>query len=47
MYNGELEAVTQAVEYASSIAKEGEVYTVFTDNQAVLLRLKTPLDNPG
>lgn len=47
VYNGELEAVTQAIEYASSIAKEGESYTVYTDNQAALLRLKTPSDNPG
>ena len=47
VYNGELEGVTRAIEYASSVAKEGEVYNIYTDNQAVLLRLKTPSDNPG
>ena len=47
VYNRELEGVTRAIEYASSVAKEGEVYNIYTDNQAVLLRLKTPSDNPG
>ncbi len=47
VYNGELEAVTKAIEYASSIAKEGDTFNIFSDNQAVILRLKTPSDNPG
>jgi ribonuclease HI len=47
VYNGELEGVTKAIEYASEIAKEGEYFNIFTDNQAGILRLKTPSDNPG
>ena len=47
VYNSELEAITRATEYASSIVKEGDIFTVFSDNQAALLRLKTPSDNPG
>ena len=47
VYNRELEGVMRAIEYASSIAKEGEVYNIYIDNQAILLRLKTPSDNPG
>ena len=47
VYNGELIAVTEAIEYASSIAKEGVTFNIFTDNQAGILRLKTPSDNPG
>jgi ribonuclease HI len=47
VYNGELEAVAQALEYASDIALEGDAFNVFTDNQAGLLRLKTPSDKPG
>ena len=47
VYNGELEAVTKALEYACEIAKEGDHFNIFTDNQAGILRLKTPSDNPG
>jgi hypothetical protein len=47
VYNGELEAVIKAIEYASEIAKEGEHFDIFTDNQASILRLKTPSDKPG
>jgi ribonuclease HI len=47
VYNGELEAITKALEYASYIAKEGERFNIFTDNQASLLRLKSPSDRPG
>jgi ribonuclease HI len=47
VYNGELEGVTQALEYAISIVKRGENLIVYSDNQAGLLRLKTPSDNPG
>jgi len=47
VYNGELEGVTQGLEYLSRIAKEGWSYRVFSDNQAGLYRLKTPSDNPG
>jgi hypothetical protein len=34
VYNGELEGVTKAIEYASEIAKEGENFNIFIDNQA-------------
>jgi ribonuclease HI len=47
VYNGELEGVTQAIEYASTIAKPGQLYSIYSDNQAGLLRLKTPSDKPG
>ena len=32
VYNSELEAITQAIEYASSTAKEGDNFIVFLDN---------------
>src|ERR1700710_2573116 len=47
VYNSELEAVTKALEYASDIAKEGVHFNIFTDNQAGILRIKTPSDKPG
>jgi ribonuclease HI len=47
VYNRELEGVTRAIEYASSKAKRGELFNIYTDNQAGLLRLKTPSDKPG
>ena len=47
VYNGELEGTTQAVEYASKVAKPGQSYYIYSDNQAGLYRLKIPSDNPG
>ena len=47
VYNGELDGVTRAVEYASSIAQVGDHFDVYTDNQAGILRLATLSDNPG
>ena len=47
VYNGELEGITQAVEYASRIARPGLRVQVFSDNKASLLRLRTPSDLPG
>src|ERR1700727_350455 len=47
VYNGELEGVTKAIEYASESARPGQIIQVYSDNQAGLLRLKTPSDNPG
>ena len=32
VYNGELEAITQAIEYASSTAKEVDNFIVFLNN---------------
>ena len=47
IYNRELKGVTLAIEYTNSIAKEGDSFKVYLDNQAGLLRLKAKLDNPG
>ena len=47
VYNSELEAITRAIEYTSSIAKEGDLIIVYLDNQAALYRLNSPSDNPG
>ena len=47
VYNSELGAITKALEYTSEIAKEEVHFNVFIDNQAGILRLKTPLDKPG
>ena len=32
VYNRELEGVTRAIEYASSIVKRGELFNIYTDN---------------
>ena len=47
VYNGELEAISQAIEYASLVALPGQQFKVYSDNQAGLLRLKTLSDDPG
>lgn len=47
VYNGELEGTTRAIEQAAKIAKKGLHFHIFSDNQAGLLRLKTPSDDPG
>jgi hypothetical protein len=47
VYNRELEGVTSAIKYASSIVKRGELFNIYIDNQASLLRLKTPSNKPG
>ncbi|RDL34486.1 uncharacterized protein BP5553_07614 [Venustampulla echinocandica] len=47
VYNRELEGVTQAIEYVSSIAIPRQKYRIYSDNQAGLYCLKTPSDNPG
>jgi ribonuclease HI len=47
VYNGELEGITQAVEYASKIALPGQNYKIYSDNQAALYRLQTTSDQPG
>jgi hypothetical protein len=46
VYNRELEGVTRAIEYTSSKVNRGELFNIFIDNQAGLLRLKTP-NKPG
>ena len=47
VYNAELEGITLAIEEASYLARPGDKFEVFSDNQAALLRLKTPSDAPG
>ena len=47
VYNGELEGTTLAMEYASRKASAGRHFTIYSDNQAGLYRLRTPSDNPG
>jgi ribonuclease HI len=47
VYNGELEGIAIAVEFASQIAYPGVNINIYSDNQAGLYRLKTPSDNPG
>jgi ribonuclease HI len=42
-----LEGITQAIEYASSVARPGESFKVYSDNQASLYRLRTLSDDPG
>ena len=47
MYNGELEGVVSAIEYASSIASIGQQYYIYSDNKAGLIRLQKASDQPG
>jgi ribonuclease HI len=47
VYNGELQGITQAIEYSDKIAKSGNKFRIFSDNQAGLNRLKIPSNNPG
>ena len=47
VYNRELEGTTRAIEFTSRVAKPGQIYYIYSDNQAGLYRLKTLSDNPG
>lgn len=47
VYNGELEALTQALEYASLRAQPGHQFEIFSDNQEALHRLASLSDYPG
>src|SRR5665213_815342 len=47
VYNGELDGITRAVEYASSIAQIGDHFDIYSDNQAGIQRLARISDNPG
>jgi ribonuclease HI len=47
VYNDELEGTTLAIKYISRIAEKDKYYIVYSDNQASLLRLKTPSNNLG
>ena len=47
VYNGELEAITQALEFASARCNPGHHFEIFSDNQAALQRLASLSDYPG
>ena len=47
VYNGELEGITRALEFAARRPRIPAQVCVYADNQAALYRLKTPSDNPG
>ncbi|KAF7566278.1 hypothetical protein PtrM4_145980 [Pyrenophora tritici-repentis] len=47
VYNGELEGITRAFEYAAKNATTDQEFKVYADNQAVIYRLKNLLDNLG
>jgi ribonuclease HI len=47
VYNGELDGITRAIEYASSIAQIGDHFDIYSDNQAGIQRLARISDNPG
>jgi hypothetical protein len=47
VYNRELEGITSTIKYASSIVKRGELFNIYINNQASLLRLKTPSNKLG
>jgi ribonuclease HI len=47
VYNGELEGIAQAFEYAATVATPLQEIRVHADNQAAIYRLRTPSDNPG
>jgi ribonuclease HI len=47
VYNGELEGIAQAVEHASHMAQPGQIFQIYSDNQAALHRLKNLSDEPG
>jgi ribonuclease HI len=47
VYNGELEGIAQAFEYAATIAEKDQEINVFADNQAAIYRLKSLSNNPG
>jgi ribonuclease HI len=46
VYNGELEGITQAFEYAGRVALPLQEIRVHADNQATIYRLQTPSDKP-
>ena len=47
MYNGELDGITSAIEYASNIASPGDHFDIYLNNQASIYRLSKISDNPG
>lgn len=47
VYNGELEGIAMAFEYAADVATPGQEIRIHADNQAAIHRLKNPSDMPG
>lgn len=47
IFNGELEAITSALEHANRIDKLRNQITIYSNSQAVLLRLSSLKDKPG
>jgi ribonuclease HI len=47
VYNGELEGIAMAFEYAANVATAGQEIRIHADNQAAIYRLKCPSDKPG
>lgn len=47
VYNGELEGIVAAAEYAVSTLSSAQDIIIFADNQAAIHRLAKPSDNPG
>ena len=47
VYNGELEGIAMAFEYAADVATAGQEIRIHADNQAAIHRLKAPSDMPG
>ncbi|KAH7559020.1 hypothetical protein BM1_03957 [Bipolaris maydis] len=47
VYNGELEGVTAAFEYAAKTAQKDQNIHVYADNQAAIYRLQSLSDKPG
>lgn len=46
-FNGELEAITRALEHAGRSTKYRDRVIIYSDSQAALLRLSQPSDKPG
>jgi ribonuclease HI len=47
VYNGELEGITRAFEYAADVVSPFQEVRIHADNQAAIHRLSNPSDNPG
>lgn len=47
VYNGELEGIAQAFEYAATIAEKDQEINIFADNQAAIYRLQSLSNKPG
>ncbi|KAF5189612.1 reverse transcriptase, partial [Thalictrum thalictroides] len=47
VFDGELEGITQGLEYIARVAKKGHSFRVYADNQASITRLNHFSDKPG